>query len=73
MNTPTQTLFPSSHQLQFERRSVDACKSDLEEAFGHISEIDNAEVKALAIEIAGLMAKACEISYAMTEAYNINN
>lgn len=32
------------HQLQFERRSVDACKSSLEEAFGHITTIQNPEV-----------------------------
>lgn len=61
------------HQLQFERRSVDTCKSYLEEAFGQITNIQCPEVQILATRIAGLITKANEISHAMEEAYNIND
>lgn len=67
-----QSLFPSGHQLQSDQRAVNACKTSLEEAFGHITRIQSTEIQVLATKIAGLIARSCEISYAMDEAYNQN-
>lgn len=61
------------HQLQSDRRTVDACKDSLDEAFAILRKLKGPEIETLRSKIAAAMWDCTAISHSMEEAYNQND
>lgn len=61
------------HQYKADEKAVNACKSNLEQAFTDIMFSGNEDVITLRCHIAKLIQLCDELSYSANEAYKIND